>query len=450
MIRALPAAASLCVLTVSAAAAQEIAVEWSAEHRTRYQSLSGQFRNGLPGSDQALTLRTLLAGEASSGRFSIGGEFQDSRSYFDDEGSATNSNIVNAAEILQAYVAVDASGLGGADEARLTVGRQTIQIGSGRIVGRNGFRNAINAFTGAFWEWEKGDAAWKAFFTAPIERRPLGLEDVVDNVIQIDKESEDALFWGVFHSRSDLPHGVTGEIFYYGFDDSPEDPRPEQTLHTPGFRIFTAPAVNRLDFEVEGMVQLGSIETVQLPTSVLTEQDVFAQYAHFEAGFTYDARFSPRVSIVYDFASGDSDPTDNEFGRFNGLFSPVAGDFGPTDIYTPFGRENLSSPGLKIEAKDGSRSSGFIRYRAFFLDEPADAWVRGFIQDPNGGSGDLIGHQADARVRYSPIPGRLRFEAGGAVLARGPYAIDTADGGFAPEAPDPVSYYSYFDAVLSF
>ena len=437
--------AALLSSVASVASAQEISFDWSAEHRTRYQSLSDQFRNNLDGSDQAIVLRTLIAGEAKAGIITLGGEFQDSRSYLDDEDSAVGTNVVNAAEILQAYLALDLTEASGADEASLTFGRQTIDLGSRRLVGRQRFRNTINAFPGARWSWAKGDASWDAFVFVPVEKRPFSADGRKDNVIQIDKENDDVLFWGVFYSREGLPSDVMAEAYYFGLDFEAEGFATDQTLHTPGFRVRTKPKVNALDLESEGVLQLGDRESVVLPSLATETLDVFAQYAHVELGFTYDARFTPRVSVIYDFASGDENSADGDFGRFNGLFGPVVGDFGPTDIYTAFGRENISSPGFKIEGTHADKAKAFVRYRAFFLDAPADAWVRAGVRDLTGGSGDLAAHQVDARAEWTVIENRVSMATGGAVLARGPFARDAAAGD-----KDPDSYYGYFEVTLRF
>lgn len=437
--------AALLSSAATAAWAEEISFDWSAEHRTRYESLSGQFRNGFDGSDQAIVMRTLIAGEATAGILTLGGELQDSRAYLDDEGSAIGVNVVDAAEILQAYLAIDLADASGADAASLTLGRQTLDIGSGRLVGRQNFRNTINAFTGARWRWAKGENGWEAFVVVPIEKRPSSTDGIRDNVIQIDKENDDVLLWGVFHSRGGLPFGATAEAYYYGLDYEAEGFAPDQTLHTPGFRVLTKPKVNALDVEIEGALQFGDRESLVLPSLATETLDVFAQYAHVEIGFTYDARFTPRVSVVYDFASGDENSADGDYERFNGLFGPVVGDFGPTDIFTAFGRENISSPGLKIEGSHTDKAKAFVRYRAFFLDAPADAWVRAGVRDLSGGSGDLVGHQVDARAQWTVIPDRVSMAAGGAVLARGPFALDAATGD-----KDPVSYFGYVEATLRF
>ncbi len=85
-------------------------------HRTRYESLDGQYRdkiNGLPGNggDQALVFRTLIHARADLNDFTLGAEMQDSRIELADSGTATSSSkltttIANPLELLQAYIEV--------------------------------------------------------------------------------------------------------------------------------------------------------------------------------------------------------------------------------------------------------------------------------------------------------------------------------------------------------
>lgn len=442
MFRCVAAASALFVMSSEASAGPDVRFELNAEHRTRYQSMEGRFRSGAVGSDQNIAQRTLIGAELGIGRIIIGGELQDSRAYLTDDGSALSTVLVNAAEPLQAYLAIDASGLGGADEARLTLGRWTEKIGSGRFISPNQFRNTVNGFSGALWTWRKEETEWKAFLSVPVDRRPNDFDALLDNEIQIDDESDEQIVWGLFHRRP-LPAGLTGDLFYFGFDEDANSATGlDRTLHTPGFRLATKPAVNAIDFEVEAALQFGSTRDVTIPNAV--EADVFAQVVHAEIGFTYDAPWNTRVAIEYDFASGDEEPG-GDVQTFDNLFGPIRANFGPTDIYAAVGRDNISSPAMKFTVTPDEKSDGLLRYRAFFLDEPTAPWPRAGVVDPTGASGDFIGHQVDARARYRIIPGRVMVEAGGAILIKGPYALDV------PGATgDPAVYYGYADIVLSF
>src|SRR5690606_19506149 len=92
---------------------------------------------------------------------------------------------------------------------------------------------------------------------------------------------------------------------------------------------------------------------------------------------------------------------------------------GPTGIYGPLGRNNISSPGIRLEVKPSKRWDGFLFYRAAWLDSAADSFASTGVRDPSGQSGKFGGHQIEARARYWIVPEALRLEAGAAALFHG-------------------------------
>lgn len=183
--------------------------------RARYETLSRQFRPGLPGSDQGLFLRTNIFAEAKFAPFRIGAELIDSRSYLTDAGSGVTADDVNAAELVQAYGAVTVkSALSPGDKLDAQFGRFTMDLGSSRLAGRHAFRNTTNAFTGLRVDWSDSKAtSLTLFYTLPHTRLPNDRESILNNKVVFDTETFDLTFWGALLTRKDLPFGATGEIF---------------------------------------------------------------------------------------------------------------------------------------------------------------------------------------------------------------------------------------------
>lgn len=124
-------------------------LQLSFEHRTRYESVDNQFRALGTGGDQVIAFRTLALLEATFASWRVGGEFMDSRLALDDSGTPIDTTQVDEAELLQAYAAWNTKNLLGSYlSAEFKGGRQTIDLGSRRLVARNSFRNTINSFTG--------------------------------------------------------------------------------------------------------------------------------------------------------------------------------------------------------------------------------------------------------------------------------------------------------------
>jgi hypothetical protein len=426
-------AASAAALALTAPAAAQDSPPWTLEgaagaphwltlsgsFRTRYETLDGQFRPGLSGSDQLVSLRSTLFAEARLDHFRIGGEILDSRAYGGDAGGAVGTGEVNALELTQAYVGYrfDDAFADGA-HADLQLGRFTMDLGSRRLVGRNNFRNTTNAFTGARFDWTSAaHTQLTLFYTLPHTRLPAGKPSILDNDIAWDDETDDLTFWGVFFAARNLPLGARGEAFVFGLDEADSAGTPTRNRHliTPGFRLYRDPAPGRFDFEIEAGVQTGEARGSSNPADV-TELDVDASYAHVEFGYRWDAFWAPRLAFEYDYASGDASSTDNAYGRFDGLYGPRRPDFGPTGIYGPLGRSNISSPGLRLEVNPDDRWDGFIFYRVLYLDEARDSFANTGIRDASGASGDFAGHQIEARARYWITPRALRLDLGAAAL----------------------------------
>lgn len=419
----------------------------SAVYRVRYETLDGRFRSGLTGSDQILAERLLIAAEYDFGNFYIGGELQDSRQQLADTGTPIGTDDSNAVELLRAYVGWrgDDTFLAG-DSLDLTFGRITIDAGSRRLSARNGFRNTINGFTGlhARWTGPQGDAV-QAFYTLPVARRPTSQSALLSNDIDVDEENFNVGFWGLHYTRPNLFRDLTGEIYIFGLheDDREELQTRDRELYTPGFRLYQDKAVGAFDYEFETALQFGEAAFSSSPTAPALDQ--FAHFHHLHLGYTFNNPWKTRLVVQYDYASGDSDPADDQNGRFETLFGARRFEFGPTGIFGPLARSNINSPGVRVEAKPGGRWQGFVGYRAAFLASSRDALLTAGLSDPTGASGNTIGHQFETRLRYKLLPGNVHLETGAAYLIDGRFLSD------APSAsPDSDTFYAYTQITLSF
>ncbi|MCP9222365.1 alginate export family protein [Erythrobacter sp. LQ02-29] len=419
-------------------------LEVSGSARVRYEALHNQFRPALDRNDDLVTLRFTLAARYDAGPVEVGAELQDSRAYFGDTGSSVGTGEVNAVELIQAYLAADlGQPFGAGSEARLTAGRFTMDLGSRRLVGRNNFRNATNAFTGVRFDAKGSGGKLTAFVTMPQQRLPSDKASILDNEVEWDHEGTDLLFWGAFGSFSKLLGGADLEAYFYGLD---EDDRPgvatrDRRLYTPGFRLVRAPAKGQADCELEYAHQFGSISdstAVNAP-----RRDVSANFAHAALGYRFAAKWQPRVALEYDFASGDGSGRD--YGRFDSLYGPRRSDFGPTGIYGPLGRSNIHAPGVRLEAAPSRLLDGFVSYRALWLDSASDSFANTGVRDPSGRAGRFAGHQVEGRVRYWFVKDLLRLDTGAAVLFDGPFLRDAPN---APRSGD--TLYGYVDLTATF
>lgn len=402
----------------------------SFEHRLRYEALDEQYRktvNGVTGNggDQALVFRSLVHAKVDMGFMRIGAEMIDSRIELVDQGSADSStklttSIANPFELLQAYVELPMNNLlVQGSESLLRAGRITMNVGSRRFVARNRYRNTINAFTGMDWQWKSADKMVRAFYTLPVHRLVDG--DIKDNKPRLDEEDSDIRFWGVYYSQALFSPVDNGEVFLFGLDETDATDRAtkQRDLYTYGLRFWRSPEMEHFDYQLETVYQMGDSKASITSSIVL---DHWAHFHHAELGYSFNALWSPRLSVQYDYASGDDDPNDGENNRFDTLYGARRFDFGPTSTYGAFARSNLHSPALRLNLKPLKSLTPMVALRGFWRASTADSWTTAGIS----GAPSYIGTQIEARLRWEPLPKNLQFEVGAAHLFAGDL-MDQAD-----------------------
>jgi len=430
--------------------------EWlslSVEQRTRYETVGGPFKANSKGGDQQIPLQTTLWLEAHMSSFRLGTEFMDARGLNSDSGTGMNNTMSNSWDYLQAYGAwadqnVAYSGLG----AEVVAGRQTINLGSRRLVARNAMRNTINSFTGIKLRvLDYGNWQFNGFITAPVNRLPTSSTALLDNDQVFDRENTHTWFSGGFLEFYDLGWGINNELYLYHIDEgtSTSSPTPHRRYFTPGTRFFIKPAKAAFDFQLETIGQFGTVQA----TTALNGRNLnhTAWYQHADVGYTIDMPWSPRLAFEYDYASGDRSPTDNKDQRFDTLYGARRFEFGPTGIYGAFSRANINTPGLRLNVAPRSDVQASLSYRAFWLAAAKDCWGGGacsgnslILRDPTGRSGNNVGQQLDLSARWD-FNSCLNFETGWAHLFKGSFATDS------PSAPAPVDVdYFYVQSMLRF
>ncbi|HLA41608.1 MAG TPA: alginate export family protein, partial [Candidatus Glassbacteria bacterium] len=316
---------------LSNAAGLPDALSLTGQHRMRYETLDGQFRNGRRGGDQALMFRTSLLAELALDRVKIVVEGLDSRALWADAGTPLGNTDVNPLDLLQAYVEMPVNDLIiSGSQGILRGGRMTLDLGSRRLVARNSFRNTINAFTGVDWQWTgPTQNRFRAFYTLPVQRLVDG--NPLDNEPELDRQYSDVRFWGLNYAPARLPWGDPGEIFLLGLheDDRSSLATSNRELQTVGVRFYRQPAAGRFDYQIESDFQFGE-SRASTATSDVTDLDHFAHFQHGEAGYTFESPWSPQLLLQYDYASGDDQGNDGENNRFDTLFGARRFDFGPT------------------------------------------------------------------------------------------------------------------------
>lgn len=412
------------------------------EQRTRYETMDGRYGKDQKGGDQQIPLQTVLWLEAHYEGFRAGVEFWDARQFGADSDSSINNTMVDVADFPQIYGAWSTRNLFGSGlgfEAK--GGRQTLDLGSRRLVARNAFRNTTNAFTGLSLRLRDGEGAWQvqAFASQPVVRLPDQKQGLLANNYEWDEEQHNAIFTGLFMEASQLPWSSRGELYLYYLQEDKTSPR-QRNLYTPGLRLFRPPKKGEPDFEIESVAQVGSARE----SATARGQSVEAFYEHVQVGYTFDLPWAPRILAQYDYATGGANRKGDISHSFDTLYGARRWEYGPTGILGAFARNNINSPGYRLFVTPHSDVTLFAAHRLFWLADSTAAWQPANLVDKTGRSGDFLGHLVEVSGRWDVHP-NVSLETGWATLLKGGFARH------APGAPatDNVNYF-YVQSMLRF
>ena len=409
--------------------------------RLRYEHMENTFRIVGPAQDELLVSRLLVHARAAGERFYGGVELQDSRAWLDQDLTPVGTDDVNVLEPLRLYAGYRA------DKVDVQLGRMTMDVGSRRFVARNRTRNTLNGFTGINVRWTlPGGRGLQAFVTMPVARLPNNLEreKLRNNEFVLDQEHLERTFWGLYLSGVGLSGGLDTDWYLFGIrdEDRPSLPTRDRDFLTAGLRVRKS--TDAWSFEFETALQYGETRATLLPSDV-TDLDHRAWFAHAEFSHDLAGPWEPSVILRLDYASGDKDPDDGEFNRFDTLFGARRWEFGVTGIHGVFARSNILSPGLGLRLKPRPSLDLRFDYRPAWLASDRDFLVTAALRDREGNTGSFIGQQLDARLRWKPGFANLSFDVTAAYLWKGEFLTDV------PLAPPPDNIlYWYFSANVAF
>ncbi|HEY8095614.1 MAG TPA: alginate export family protein [Methylobacter sp.] len=420
------------------------------EQRTRYESLANTFKGSLAspaptarGGDQQIAFQSDLWLQARLGKFRFATEFLDARTTLSDSGTNNipnppNNSTTDTFDFAQGYISwADQNTFFSGKGVEIKVGRQTMDLGSRRLVARPIFRNTVNNFTGVrlrvidYDRWQ-----FNAFVTMPVLRYPTYNSVTPDanmmNHQKWDEEDTHTWFSGGILEGNKLYKDINAEMYLYHLDegDNPRNPTRNRRYFTPGIRLFQKPSKSNFDFTAEGIGQFGTVNYAATSTFSTTQQRHEAWSSHSEAGYSFDLPWSPRFYLEHDYAGGSKNWKDHSAGAVDSRFDPLYGasdfDFGPTGIYGAFQRSNINSPGYKLDFSPHKDVSFRLQQRLIWLASGGDCWggaacTAATTPGLAGGNGRYVGDQVGVTGRYN-FNSSLNFDAGWYHLFKGDFA----------------------------
>jgi hypothetical protein len=187
------------------------------------------------------------------------------------------------------------------DDESLTLrgGRFGMSFGSGRLVATRAAPNIPFRFDGGEMIYTRPLWEATAFLTRPVE----------DNG-EISGSNPGIKFWGLYVTHwLDAPHQLGFDVYYLGFANDQAryaSGTGNENRQSFGSRIFGSK--NQWDWNGEGVVQVGTFG----------DESIFAWTASLDSGYTWDAKFQPRLGLKVDVVSGNTG--NGQQGTFNALY----------------------------------------------------------------------------------------------------------------------------------
>lgn len=270
-------------------------------------------------------------------------------------------------------------------DVMLRLGRQLIELGTGRLIATRYGVNVPRPFDAARFEWSPGDLSFGALVGSPVVTR-AGVFD--------DGPADDEWLWSL--NASWEGEADTVDLFYIGYDEQGAgfpSGTASQIRHTIGSQWTGRRDSDRSGefvWDLEAFIQLGAFGS----------QDIFAwstsakvQWTPLESPLT--------LGLKADLISGDDDPTDGELGTFDPLF-PKGLYFGDLTLVGPSNLIHLDPELLwQIDEEWSAELSTALYWRQNLGD--GIQGIAGNTLRPVGGSRSrFIGFEPELTVNWEP------------------------------------------------
>lgn len=332
----------------------------------------------------------------------------------------------DAFDLRQAYVQVGPKWL------NVTAGRQTLSYGDERLVGAFDWNNFGRVFDAVKLHYEQPKFSVDLFASSVVNiyRDSINLSDLFNG----SETHRDQVFSGLYVSTTALEVQTTDFYVFVlnqnnAVPTAPAITSPTTSLGltddrtdfvTIGTRIKADPKkLHGFEYEGEFAFQTGNVRGL----------DLTAFAAHAGLGYNFmDAPWKPRLSVEYNFATGDNNSTDGDIETFQNLFPTNHKFYGYIDA---FSWQNLHNPAISLRVTPTAKLTAQLDGHAFFLATNEDAWYRANgvarVRPLNGAARDaskFAGTEIDFTVNYKATK-HLALQAGYSHFFAGDYLGDT-------------------------
>lgn len=381
--------------------------------RLRAESLENGFRPNTAEHDYASSSKTSLRLTYRGDVFYGDLEAEDARAWDFKYNSAVDTGFINTLEPLEAKIGWRQQ-LQDSAEIDLAFGRTTLHWQDGRLLGRQNFRTSIESYTGLVGSYADSSGVKTELIAVHHNQITPDTQDpdaLRGREAQLDPRNSDVRLVGINVAQIQWP--PAGELAFYLLHldeaDSALAATLDRTLWNAG--IHVSRRVNAWLLRGEASYQWGRSAATTASTDV-ERMPVSAGFIHTSAKRQLTASLT--ITLMADYASGDSDPTEGTYTTYQPLWpSNRVGDFTFTGLYGPLNGSNLMSPAAVVDWHSSANTHTRLRYRP--------AWQQALTA--NGGGFEFQGHNLEALLEINPSDSTMRYSLGMGYFISG----DTAD-----------------------
>jgi len=350
--------------------------------RLRFESEQNKaFGSVEPTQDAFLLHRSFIHGDLRHEdwlRFFLQGKF----AHVDDRDRAAGlAGMEDHADIHQAFI--DLTTLIAENRMTFRLGRQELQYGAQRLISPLDWGNTRRTFDGAKVFTESGKWRLDAFAVRPVLGDRLNLDD----------EDENVDFYGLYSTYKGS-ESLAADFYCLVLKNNnilanSNATSGRRTLYTPGTRLWGA--CGNWDYEAELGAQFGTF----------AGDRVRAWMGTAGGGYTFsDCAWQPRLGLLYDYASGDADPTDGTHETFNQHYPLGHAWLGYLDVV---GRSNIHAVKAQLKVKPCKTITTWADFHMFYADQDEDAlYSAGGAATrrlATGAGSQSIGHELDLTAK---------------------------------------------------
>ena len=286
-------------------------------------------------------------------------------------------------DLRQAYVE-----FGDIEKNRIGVraGRQELAFGDERLIGNSNWTNTARSFDAL-----RGTVRHGGFRADLFAARVVKLQDG-----EFDWSTPGNNLYGVYGGIEKLVPKATVEPYFFWRRQSALKTESGvagiSNFGTVGVRwVGKLPA--NFDYATEMDRQAGSLGT----------DTISAWAGHWVVGKTLpNAHFKPRVSVEYNYASGDHNSKDGTRGTFDQLYATAHDKYGLAD---QVGWKNIRNARAGVDLKLARKWGLTGRYDAWWLADPHDALYSAastvVARNTAGTAGSFVGQELDSVLAYT-------------------------------------------------